>query len=195
MKDENKNPWGPNKGVPKDQEWLKLTKILYFFNFAPIQITQATNCHYFYADLMQGEYNRINKRMWIPGGSIQGSWMAQNGQNWPKYHFFGSYPTHLVNKFPFLSNWSNVGRIVESDDPGGPHPGVLNGPKWLKGPQDSSSRDQFLPFLDLRDPLAGPQGSSYSSIIFFFYSSARHSNSVNWRILWKLLKRRRHTNH
>ena len=127
-----------------------------------------------------------------PGGSIQGSWMAQNGQNWPKYHFFGSYPTHLVNKFPFLSNWSNVGRIVESDDPGGPHPGVLNGPKWLKGPQDSSSRDQFLPFLDLRDSLAGPQGSSYSSIIFFFYSSARHRNSVNCRILWKLSKRRHH---
>lgn len=31
----------------------------YFFYFAPIQFTQATNFHYFYTDLKQGEQNRM----------------------------------------------------------------------------------------------------------------------------------------
>ena len=35
MKDENEDPLGPNKGALKGQKWLKLTKILNFFNFAP----------------------------------------------------------------------------------------------------------------------------------------------------------------
>ena len=133
MKDENENPWGPNKGVPKDQEWLKLTKILYFSNFSPIQITQTTNCHYFYADLMQGEYNRINKRMWTPGGIHSG---VLNGPEWPKLtkiSFFGSYSTHLVNKFPFLLNWSNVGREVENYRGEWQRWGALSrGPEWPK---------------------------------------------------------------
>ena len=55
MKNENKDPWGPNKGVPKNQKWLKLTEIMKFFYFAPIQFTQATNIHDLFTNLIRGE--------------------------------------------------------------------------------------------------------------------------------------------
>ena len=115
--------WRPlraQQGGPKEPKMAKFDQNLEYFSFCSHPIDSGNKfslfIHWSYADRVEqndrGECGPL-------GGSIRGSWMAQNGRNWPKYHFFGSYPTHLVNKFPFLSNWSNVGRIVESDDPGG----------------------------------------------------------------------------
>ena len=39
IEDENEDPWVPNQGAEKGQKWLKLTKVLNLFYFAPIQFT------------------------------------------------------------------------------------------------------------------------------------------------------------
>ena len=57
-----KTPGGPTRDptrFPKDQKWLKLTKILNSFYFTPIQFTQATNFHYFYTGLKPGEERKM----------------------------------------------------------------------------------------------------------------------------------------
>ena len=59
MEDENEDPWVPNQGAEKGQKWLKLTKVLNLFYFAPIQFTQATNFHYFYTDRRRGEQQKM----------------------------------------------------------------------------------------------------------------------------------------
>ena len=74
-----------------------------------------------------------DRRDWGPlGGSIQGSRIAQNGHNWPKYHFFCSYPTLSVNKFSFLINWSNAGREAENDGESRPPGALSRGFEWPK---------------------------------------------------------------
>ena len=79
MKDENEDPWGPNKGAPwgpnkgasKGQKWLKWSKI-FFFYFAPIQFTLATDFHYSYSAPMQGELKKIIDKYEGPWGAHQG---------------------------------------------------------------------------------------------------------------------------
>ena len=161
--------WTKSKRVKKQQNLLSCG---FYEDFAPIHFTPVKDfvlfLHWSYVERVVEDKRWEQIPLEAQERGPKGPKMAKIAQI---LYFFYFAPIQFTLATDFHYSFTDILRgeqlkiIDEYEEPWEAHQEVSKVAKW---PQDGSPKDQYRPFLDLWDPLVGPQRPSYSSIIFCY---------------------------